>query len=94
MLIVFLQHLNEDQTKQLLKKDRSPDWLSLALEELRVFGVMQELNKKIQTLPDSLEDLAWNVMCRLIKEDNTENKLIEKVSTILLYRLLLALSMS
>ena len=52
----FNKKLDEDQMISLLSKDSSenPLWLSVACEELRVFGEFRRINDKINTLADGL----------------------------------------
>ena len=52
----FNKKLDEDQMISLLSKDSSenPLWLSVACEELRVFGEFRRINEKINTLADGL----------------------------------------
>jgi len=48
--------LDDDQMTSLLSKSSSenPLWLSIACEELRVFGRFREVSDKINTLADGL----------------------------------------
>ena len=52
----FNKKLDENQMISLLSKDSSenPLWLSVACEELRVFGEFRRINDKINTLADGL----------------------------------------
>ena len=45
-------------------------WLSLATEELRVFGSFRELTNKIRTLPDGLAELEADILGRFEKESD------------------------
>ena len=55
-----------------------PLWLSIACEELRVFGDFRTLTSKIKTLTGTLSGLLEDVLARLVKEDETDS--MEKVS--------------
>lgn len=48
---------------------RYPLWLTLACEELRVFGVFEEVTQKITQLPDELIDLEESVFERLVYQN-------------------------
>ena len=63
----------------LMKKDSSdmPLWLSIACEELRVYGDFWTINDKIQKFPEDLTELMKDVLRRLIQEDETKS--IEKI---------------
>lgn len=74
---VFLQVLDKDQLNLLLKSDRLPLWLSMAVEELRVFGDFRQLNNMITQFPDDLSLFIWQVIERKIREDDTN--IIHKV---------------
>lgn len=52
----YNKRLTEEQMTSLLAKRSSdnPLWLSIALEELRIFGLFKILTQKIQSLPDGL----------------------------------------
>ena len=52
----FNKKLDEDQMISLLGKQSSenPLWLSVACEELRVYGEFRRINDKINTLADGL----------------------------------------
>lgn len=64
--------------KVLLKNDRSPIWLFLACEELRVFGDFRHLQTKIESLPDDSTELSWYIVRRLINEDDEKLGNVEK----------------
>lgn len=55
-LSVYNKRLDEEQLDKLLAKEGSsnPLWLSVACEELRVFGRFEELIEKIESLPNEL----------------------------------------
>ena len=56
ILSQYNKRLDSDQMNELVTKDGSsnPLWLTLACEELRVFGDFQQLLGKIESLPDDL----------------------------------------
>ena len=56
MLGRYNKRLDDQQLKSLLDKESSdnPLWLSIACEELRVFGQYRQVSDKINTLPDGL----------------------------------------
>jgi hypothetical protein len=60
----YNKRLDDEQMKLLLSKKGSanPLWLSLACEELRVYGVFKMVNEKIQSLSDDL--LRYNSLKR------------------------------
>lgn len=49
----------------------TPLWLSMACEELRVFGDFRMLSSKIDALPLELGGLFQDILKRLMKEDET-----------------------
>ena len=55
-LRTFNKLLHPEQMEELMTKEGSkyPLWLTLACEELRVFGSFELLTDKIQSLPDEL----------------------------------------
>ena len=55
----------------------NPLWLSLACEELRVFGVFETITHHIKSLPATIKELLQLIINRLINED--ENNNVEKV---------------
>ena len=55
----------------------NPLWLSLACEELRVFGVFETITRHIKSLPATIKELLQLIINRLINED--ENNNVEKV---------------
>ncbi len=67
----FHKQLNEDQMNMLLAKKNSenPLWLSLACEELRLFGVYRQLTQKIQSLADGLLELEIQLLGRFEQEN-------------------------
>nr|DBA22784.1 TPA: hypothetical protein GDO54_013786 [Pyxicephalus adspersus] len=69
----YCKTLSSEQLQQLLQKSSSanPLWLSLACEELRVFGVFEMLTKKILEFPDSLQGLLASIIQRLVQEDQS-----------------------
>ena len=56
MLGRYNKRLDSQQLTSLLEKTSSdnPLWLSIACEELRVFGQYKQIMDKINTLPDGL----------------------------------------
>ena len=56
----------------------NPLWLSLSCEELRVFGVFENITQYIKDLPSALKKLLKFIMNRLTAEDEDDN--IQKVS--------------
>ena len=53
---MYNKRLDDEQLEKLISKGGSsnPLWLTLACEELRVFGKFETLYEKIDTLPDDL----------------------------------------
>ena len=68
----YNKRLDEVQMELLLSKESSdnPMWLSLATEELRVFGVFREVNNKITKIPDGLAELEAYILSRFEKESD------------------------
>ncbi|XP_030853082.1 TPR repeat-containing protein DDB_G0287407-like [Strongylocentrotus purpuratus] len=66
----FDKRLDEEQMVSLLSKEASqnPLWLSIACEELRVYGVFSKVTDKINTLADGLLELLAQVLERLEAE--------------------------
>ncbi|MEE6511697.1 hypothetical protein FKM82_018376 [Ascaphus truei] len=75
LAVVYLSRysktLSAEQLHLLLQHASSlnPLWLSLACEELRVFGVFETLTQKIAGFPDTLQGLLGNIIQRLVQED-------------------------
>ena len=69
----YNKRLDEAQMEALASRNEAcnPLWLSLACEELRIFGEFERLTSKITNLPDNLQELVFTVLCRLISEDET-----------------------
>ncbi|XP_057298336.1 TPR repeat-containing protein DDB_G0287407-like [Hydractinia symbiolongicarpus] len=69
-LSVYNKRLDEEQLDKLLAKEGSsnPLWLSVACEELRVFGRFEELIEKIESLPNELISLEMEVFSRFEAE--------------------------
>ncbi|XP_028414822.1 telomerase protein component 1-like isoform X3 [Dendronephthya gigantea] len=67
----YNKRLDDEQMKLLLSKKGSanPLWLSLACEELRVYGVFRMVNDKIQSLSDDLLSLEEQVLTRFEEEN-------------------------
>ncbi|XP_013398113.1 telomerase protein component 1-like [Lingula anatina] len=65
--------LDSTQMKLLLANPLAncPLWLTIACEELRVFGNFKKITTKIQKFPDSLSGLLKQVITRLVEEDET-----------------------
>ncbi|XP_035668714.1 telomerase protein component 1-like isoform X2 [Branchiostoma floridae] len=65
--------LDKEQLELLTSSDGSsnPMWLAIACEELRVYGVFEQVTAKIQSLPPYLEGLLSMVISRVIQEDET-----------------------
>ncbi|XP_071485074.1 telomerase protein component 1-like [Diadema antillarum] len=71
MLGKYNKKLDEDQMVSLLAKESSqnPLWLSIACEELRVFGLFDRINDKINSLADGLFELLEQVFTRFEEEN-------------------------
>ncbi|KAM4808050.1 telomerase protein component 1-like [Rhinophrynus dorsalis] len=67
----YSKTLSPEQLHLLLHNTSSlnPLWLSLACEELRVFGVFETLTQKIIGFPNTLQGLLGNIIERLVQED-------------------------
>ena len=57
-----------------------PLWLSLACEELRVFGVFETVTQHIKRLPSTVKELLQLIINRLTNEDEHGN--LRKVDVI------------
>ena len=68
----YNKRLDEEQMNDLASRNEAcnPLWLSLACEELRIFGDFERLTPKIKSMPDSLQGLVLLVLQRLISEDD------------------------
>lgn len=66
----FGKKLDDQQIAALLSHSRSPDWLKLALDELRVFGAFDRLTDRIRSLPISLPDLIAQIIERMKSDDD------------------------
>ncbi|KAM3936475.1 telomerase protein component 1-like [Leptodactylus fuscus] len=79
----YCKILSTEQLHELLQKSSStnPLWISLACEELRVYGVFETLTKKIIELPDSLQGLLKSIIQRLVLED--DNNRVKKLVCLL-----------
>ena len=55
----------------------NPLWLSLACEELRVFGVFETITRHIKSLPTTIKELLKLIIKRLANEDEHNN--VQKV---------------
>ncbi|XP_019645560.1 PREDICTED: TPR repeat-containing protein DDB_G0287407-like isoform X1 [Branchiostoma belcheri] len=71
MLSKYNKRLDHSQMNSLLSKDSSanPLWLSIACEELRVYGVFEKVSKKIEGLADGLLNLLTQVLERFEEEN-------------------------
>ncbi|XP_077863332.1 telomerase protein component 1-like, partial [Saccoglossus kowalevskii] len=71
MLGRYNKRLDKEQMNNLLAKESSqnPLWLAVACEELRVYGVFDKINDKINTLADGLLDLLAQVLKRFEEEN-------------------------
>ncbi len=63
-----------NQMKMLLTKKEAtnPLFLHLACEELRVFGIYEEVSDYLKTMPTTISNLLQNVLMRLESEHTTE----------------------
>ena len=69
-LIKYNKKLDENQLAALLNKEQSnvPLWLTRACEELRVFGVFDKLDDKIQSIDGQLSGLVEQSIARVIHD--------------------------
>ncbi|XP_073234620.1 TPR repeat-containing protein DDB_G0287407-like isoform X1 [Porites lutea] len=67
----YNKRLDERQMSMLLEKEGSanPLWLTLACEELRVYGVFNKMDEKIASLSDDLISLEEQVLTRFEEEN-------------------------
>ncbi|XP_078522135.1 telomerase protein component 1-like isoform X1 [Lissotriton helveticus] len=67
----FNKRLSPDQLQLLMLKSSSqnPLWLTLACEELRVFGVFERVTQLIEGFPDGLQGMLSNIVNRLVREN-------------------------
>jgi hypothetical protein len=67
----YNKRLDDSQMRLLLSKDGSanPLWLSLACEELRLFGSFERVLQKIRELADDLPSLLEQILSRLEEEN-------------------------
>ncbi|XP_035690264.1 telomerase protein component 1-like [Branchiostoma floridae] len=70
MLDKYNKRLDQHQMNSLLSKESSdnPLWLSVACEELRVYGVFEKVSDKINSLADGLLNLLAQVLERFERE--------------------------
>ncbi|KAL3832682.1 hypothetical protein ACJMK2_024304 [Sinanodonta woodiana] len=70
ILAEYNKKLDDEQVKVLIDKEDSgrPLWLTIACEELRVFGDFRKLTEKIRLLPGDMMGLLENVLNRIIIE--------------------------
>ncbi|XP_022100079.1 telomerase protein component 1-like [Acanthaster planci] len=73
----YSKRLDEEQMGSLIAKESSqnPLWLSIACEELRIFGLFNKINDKINSLSDGLLELLEQVFDRF-EEENGGNLLV------------------
>ncbi|PIK52093.1 hypothetical protein BSL78_11045 [Apostichopus japonicus] len=73
-LKTYNKTLDPEQAKLVVESEGAKNalWLSMACEELRVFGVFDLLTQYIKELPSSLDDLLEKILTRLVKEDETD----------------------
>ncbi|KAL5009468.1 hypothetical protein ScPMuIL_011773 [Solemya velum] len=66
----YSKKLDEEQMEILVNKEDAgrPLWLTVACEELRVFGEFRKLTQKTRDLPDDLPGLLKVVMQRIVNE--------------------------
>eukprot|EP00058_Branchiostoma_floridae_P025527 XP_002611017.1 hypothetical protein BRAFLDRAFT_97506 [Branchiostoma floridae] len=71
MLSKYNKRLDPSQMNSLLSKESSanPLWLSIACEELRVYGVFEKVSKMIEGLADGLLNLLTQVLERFEEEN-------------------------
>lgn len=69
-LAAFGKALDTAQMAGLISKEgaKDPVWLSLACEELRVFGVFEKLSEKIENLPGDLASVVRHIFSRIKSE--------------------------
>nr|XP_058973684.1 telomerase protein component 1-like isoform X2 [Pocillopora verrucosa] len=79
MIDAVNQKLDAEQMKLLIDSEGASNllWLSLSCEELRVFGVFENITQYIKDLPSPLKKLLEFIMNRLTAEDEDDN--IQKV---------------
>ncbi|XP_071785835.1 telomerase protein component 1-like [Asterias amurensis] len=67
----YQKRLDAEQMASLLSKESSqnPLWLSVACEELRVYGIFEKLSDKINSLADGLLNLLEQVLTRFEEEN-------------------------
>lgn len=71
----YNKKLDTEQMKLLMASPgaSNPLWLSLACEELRVFGVFETITHHIKSLPATIKELLQLIINRLINEDENNN---------------------
>ncbi|XP_005112446.2 telomerase protein component 1 [Aplysia californica] len=79
-LDTFNKKLDSDQIQKLMLKTHvdNPLWMMLMAEELRIFGDFKLMDDKIDSFPESMDQLLVQILERLIQEDD-ENGVIKKV---------------
>ena len=82
---VFCKTLDEKHIRLFLTKDetRNPLYLKVAIDELRVFGSFEKLEKKIAALPPDVESLFISVLERLEKDRPDESEIVERLFCLL-----------
>ncbi|XP_071955372.1 telomerase protein component 1-like [Antedon mediterranea] len=69
----YNKKLDPEQLALLVQSEGSKNvlWLSLVCEELRIFGVFEEVTQRIKQLHPSLDGLISEIIQRMINEDET-----------------------
>lgn len=75
----YSKALSESETQQLLQHTDAgrPLWLSLACEELRVFGTFELLDEKIASLASDLLGLVQQIISRVVAESAAGGDLMQ-----------------
>lgn len=83
-----LKQLDKDQLSLIVSRPcaTNPLWLTMLLEELRMFGDFRTLDLKIEKVSDSVDSLLTDIVNRIIAEDETG--LVKKVFIVNAYSLL------
>eukprot|EP00164_Ancoracysta_twista_P008120 GFYU01011654.1.p1 GENE.GFYU01011654.1~~GFYU01011654.1.p1 ORF type:complete len:1278 (+),score=400.29 GFYU01011654.1:54-3836(+) len=70
-LAVYNKRLDSEQLIELMSKpdSRNPLWLSLAAEELRLYGIAERVKELIITFPAKLADMVEFIIMRLMTEE-------------------------
>ncbi|XP_071136458.1 TPR repeat-containing protein DDB_G0287407-like isoform X2 [Mytilus edulis] len=69
----FNKQLDKDQLSLIVSRPcaTNPLWLTMLLEELRMFGDFRTLDSKIEKVSDSVDSLLTDIVNRIIAEDET-----------------------